>query len=160
MLPLLHAAQTAAELTTVDRSVIASAVAGMATTLVAVWRPRRLGRINPFKSAVARRRILGWVAGLSMLVALAPMVAPLDHIFLPHADAQAHQEVHTAHCHGSPGSCSDLPLVSGPGQFILNQPLIVIPPLLAILLVASTSALRSISLKPEVRPPMLGASVI
>lgn len=160
MLPLLHAAQSAAELTAVDRSVISSAGAGMATVLVAAWRPRRLGKINPFKSSVARRRILGWVAGVSLFVALVPMVAPLDHILVPHADAQAHQDVHTAHCHGSPGSCSDLPLVSGPGQFMLNEPLIVVPALLATLLVASVAILRGLSFKPEVRPPMRRTAAI
>lgn len=158
MLPLLRAAQTGAELTTVDRSVVVSAV-GMAATLMGIWRPRRWGKINPFKSSVARRRIFGWLAGLSLIVAAAPLAAPLDHIFFPHADALAHQNVHTAHCHSSPGSCSDLPLVAGPAQFILNQPLIVVPSLLAVLLVTSTLVLRGLSFKPEIRPPMLASAI-
>lgn len=154
LLPLLHAAQSAADLTMVDCSVLASGFAGMLATGVAIWRPGRWSRLNPLKSLRARRRIVGLVGGMMVFVAVVPLAAPIDHIFIPHAESEAHEEIHTAHCHNSPGSCSDLPLVSGPGQFLSTEPLIVTPALVAVLLLFAFPMMHGITHRPEIPPPL------
>lgn len=152
--PILHAAQSAAELTIVDRSVLATTAAGMVPATLAIWRPKRWSSLNPLKSLRARRRFVSAFGGIMVLVAVVPLAAPVDHIFLPHAESAAHDEVHTSHCHNSPGSCSDLPLVSGPGQFLSTEPLIVTPALVAVLLLFAFPMMRGITQRPEVPPPM------
>ena len=154
LLPLLHVAQSAADLTMVDRSVIAAGFAGMFASALAIWRPERWRKLNPLRSKRARRRIVGVVGGVMLFVAAVPLVAPVDHIFMPHAESEAHEEVHTAHCHNSPGSCSDLPLVSGPGQFLSTDPLIVTPALVAMLLLFVAPIMRGITHRPEIPPPL------
>lgn len=160
MLPLLHVAQSAPELTAVDRSVFASAVAGMGTSLLAIWRPRNWRRLNVFRSSRARARAAGAIAGAAMFIAVLPMALPLDHIFARHVHAGGEQQVHASHCHESPASCSDMPLLSGPGQFLASEPLIVTPALISVLLLFGLASLSGISLKPPVPPPLPFRAVI
>jgi hypothetical protein len=154
MLPLLHVAQSASELITVDRSVLASALAGMGATILAIWRPRNWRRLHVFRSSRARRRVAGAIAGAAMFIAVLPMLLPLDHVFAPHVHSGGEQQVHASHCHESPGSCSDMPLLSGPGQFLASEPLIVTPAFVSVLLVFGFAPLIGITHKPPVPPPL------
>lgn len=158
-LPLLHVAQSAAELTMVDRSVVGAGFAGILASFVAIWRPKRWRRVNPLFSRRARRRLFGVVGGVAMFVAVAPMALPVDHMFFQHAESSAaSEEVHTSHCHNSPSSCSDMPLVSGPGQFLSAEPLIVAPALVVVLLLVAIPTMRGITHLPEIPPPLTGTT--
>lgn len=154
MLPLLHVAQSTAGLSQVDRTVLGSAVAAFCSGLVAIWRPDNWVRLNPCRRHV-RRRLSIVVAYGAIAVALFPSVLPLDHIMSPHEDSGAEQQVHASHCHESPGTCSDLPLLSGPGQFLASEPLLIAPALLMVLLLSAVAGLVGRSEKPEILPPRM-----
>ena len=158
LVPLLHAAQATAELVQVDRSVVASAAVALTSAVVAIWRPKRGRRWNPFRHRFARRRIALIAVSILVFLAVLPSVVPVDHIIFGHAETAAHEEIHTAHCHGSPGSCSDLPVVSGPGQLILSDPLIVVPAMLSVLLLTAAVELIARSYRPALRPPRPSAT--
>jgi len=68
------------------------------------------------------------IAIVMTALALLPAVLPYDHL-LPglHIEDQAEESVHASHCHVEPGSCSDVPLASGFGEFVFNEPLVAIP---------------------------------
>jgi hypothetical protein len=87
-------------------------------------------------------------------LALLPAVLPYDHL-LPglHIEEKADVALHTSHCHVAPGSCSDVPLASGFGEFVFNEPLVTIPAMLAVALFATALVLRGTAPRPEVRPP-------
>ena len=93
-----------------------------------------------------------------IFVAMAPMVAPVDHMLQTAPVQAAPDEVHTAHCHNAPGACSDMPLVSGPGQFMSAEPLLVEPSLTDSPLLFTIAGLRGISHLPDVPPPLGRAS--
>ena len=69
-------------------------------------------------------------------------------------DDDGQEAVHVSHCHVSPGTCSDAPVTAGPGQLLHSQPLLVIPSLLAVMLIAAATVLTGLVLKPEIRPPL------
>ena len=158
MFPLLHVAQSAAEVATVNRPAIASALAVFAAALAAIWRPA--GTAYSLGPRRLRGRLFSAVAGIALFLAALPLVVPVDHILVTHAETAGHDEVHTAHCHNSPGSCSELPLASGPGQFMAADPLTVAPAFMTVLLLAEIPAMHGLTLRPEVRPPRVTAAPI
>jgi len=147
-LPLLHVVQSAAQTRVLDARVTAAAVVAFAISLAVIWRPDRALRRRRTRRYAAR-------AALSALVFLAmlPAVLPYDHLFFPDAHAEGDEAVHVAHCHASPGNCSDVPMTSGPGQLLLGDPLILAPVMLALLVVVAEPVLRGITRRPELRPP-------
>lgn len=99
------------------------------------------------------------MVALAML-ALLPSVFPYDHV-LPHLAGHAHghdaahaASAHAAHCHGDPGSCSDAPVPSGPGQMVAGEALVVAPVMMLVLVSHQTPLLAGVSRRPEVRPPV------
>ena len=119
-----------------------------ALAAASIWRPGVLAR------AAMRRRIARRAATVMTVLALLPAVVPYDHL-LPglHIDGTSDAQMHALHCHVSPGSCSDVPLASGFGEFVFTDPLVTVPAMLAVAVVATTRVLRRTSPRPEVRPP-------
>ena len=90
-----------------------------------------------------------------VFLALLPSVVPYDHLFGNDAhDSAAEEAVHVSHCHVSPGTCSDAPITSGPGQLLLSEPLILSPAMVAVLITAVVPVPSSISYRPETPPPL------
>jgi hypothetical protein len=147
-LPLLHVVQSAAQMRVLDARVTVAAVVAFAVSMAVIWRPDRALRRRRTRRYAAR-------AAMSALVFLAvlPAVLPYDHLFFSDAHAGGDESVHVAHCHASPGSCSDVPMTSGPGQLLLSDPLILAPAMLALLLIVAEPVLRGITRRPELRPP-------
>ncbi len=117
-------------------------------------------RVNLLHRGRARRNLLTVVAYVAIAIAVLPGVLPLDHMTAAHDDSPAEQQVHASHCHESPGTCSDLPLLSGPGQFLAPEPLILAPAQVSVLLPVSAAALAGRTDAPETRPPRRGQSAI
>jgi hypothetical protein len=148
-LPLLHVVQAATHVTTVDPAVLTLALLAFGVVMVWLWLPRPFS----FRRA-ARSRVMRGTLAMLVFFAVLPGVLPYEHL-IPgaHDDGPAGEAVHAAHCHIAPGSCSDVPLASGAGQFIVSDPLVIVPTMLAVLIVLTTPALRGISLRPDTRPP-------
>lgn len=153
-LGLLHITQTAVDVTTVDPMLVAAAFAALAVATAAIWRPRPGTPLRAFISRRSRRRAVSLLATAFVFFALLPSVLPYDHL-LGHSHASGEDEsVHAAHCHISPGTCSDAPVSSGPGQLLMSAPLVVTPAMLAVLIAATATVLVGISFRPEIRPPL------
>jgi len=152
-LPLLHAAEASPATILLDARVVAAACVAFVITLAAIWRPALAGSAALTRAAVWRRTARRTAVVMTAL-ALLPAVLPYDHL-LPgvHIDDQADEAVHASHCHVAPGSCSDVPLASGLGEFVFNEPLVMIPAMLAVALFAAVQVLRGTAPRPEVRPP-------
>lgn len=147
---LLHIGNTAANWTTLDPWVLAVGILAFMGAATVVWspaQPRQLRIPRPLKS-VARVAI-----HMAVFAALLPSVLPYDHL-VPVAHADDHPEIHAAHCHESPGSCSDAPVSSGAGQFLATEPLLVVPALVVMVLLLAAPMLRGVTRQPEVRPPL------
>jgi hypothetical protein len=150
LLPLLHATQTVVQ-------ALPSATDCLVVLVVAVAVGAIANAITRLRHRVRRR--LG-AAALAALVALAvlPSVVPYDHLIAaPHDDDGA--AVHASHCHDTPASCADAPVTSGPGQILDAGPLLVLPAMASVLLIAVSPVLRGISRRPMLRPPLLSAAV-
>lgn len=150
-LPLLHSApQTPPPVAVhaLDARVAVAAALAFALAAALIWRPAALAR-GAIWRRVARRTAIVMTA-----LALLPAVVPYDHL-LPglQIDDKGDEAVHASHCHVSPGSCSDVPLASGFGEFVFNEPLVTIPAMLAVALFAAARVLRGTTPRPEVRPP-------
>ena len=157
-LPLLHAAQALVATQTLDERLAAAAALAFAAAVALIWRPATAGRSWLTHGAMWRR--IGWRAAVVMTaLALLPAVLPYDHL-LPglHIEGEAEVSVHASHCHVGPGSCSDVPLASGFGEFVFNEPLVTIPAMLAVALLAATQVLHGTTPRPEVRPPQAFAA--
>lgn len=150
---LLQAAQSAVEMAQFYPSRIMSAGAISISALTVMRRLRWRAAVDVFRHRSARRRLATYAAVGLMFLAIAPSLFPLDHLVFGHPENQADESIHAAHCHGSPGTCSDLPLQLGPGQFLLNEPLIVVPALFAVLLVMTMPMSLGMRHRPEVPPP-------
>ena len=149
---LLHIGNTATSWTTLSPWVAVLGVLSFLAAATLVWspaHPRQL-RFPRILRPAARLAIQ-----LTVFAALLPSVLPYDHL-LPTTAAAAtdNQSVHAAHCHESPGSCSDAPVSSGAGQFMAAEPLIVAPALVVMLLLFTAPLLRGVTPRPEVRPPL------
>lgn len=177
MLSFLDVAQTTAELTSVRRTVLGTAVAALSSGVAVIWQPSKWTRVNPFRHRHLRRRIFLAVAPGAIGLAVLPGMLPLDNIISPHEDSGSEQHVHAAHgrelpgagietemddeyfeMHAargqeSPGACCNLLLVSGPGQFMAPEPLIVAPVLLNVPVLITVASLAGRGERPEVRPP-------
>jgi hypothetical protein len=149
-LPLLHIVQAAARTPSVDPTVlgVAASVGGM--VLARLYWPQGLTLRR-----LARSRCVRVAMGVLLFAAILPSVVPYDHV-LPgsHVDnIAAAASAHEAHCHGAPASCADAPVAAGPGQLMFTEPIVVAPPMLAVLIVLATPALCGITPRPDTRPP-------
>ncbi|MBI5288651.1 MAG: hypothetical protein HY873_06730 [Chloroflexi bacterium] len=150
---LLHIGNTATSWTTLDPYVFAVGFALFLVLAAIIWLPARL----PRAARRALRAVAGPAAAVGVALAILPSVLPYDHL-LPTAHAEAQEEVHTTHCHINPGSCSDAPLSAGAGQFLMGEPLVVTPVLLAFLIVVSAPVLIGRNPLPALRPPLFAAA--
>ncbi len=154
LFPLLHAGQTALRVTTLDLRITTLGALLFAGTLVWIWHPPMAPTGFARLRARDRRAIARNALTVLVFVAVLPSVFPYDHL-LPGAHADGGQEaVHVSHCHVSPGTCSDAPVTAGPGQLLHSQPLLLVPSLLAVALIAAVPVLTGLMPKPEVRPPL------
>ncbi len=153
-LVLLHIGQAVVQVTTVDPVVLGPAAFALVASVAAIWLPR--SAVRRLQSRRGRRDV--WRAALTVIVflALLPSVVPYDHLFSSDAHSSSEQdEVHVSHCHVSPGTCSDAPLTAGAGQLLLTDPLVMAPAMLAVLLIVLNLPLIGLSVRPEIRPPLL-----
>jgi hypothetical protein len=156
---LLHIGQTAAQVATVDPAALVAAAAAFTVAAIAIWLPRSPLSVRTLRSRRGRRRVASVIASALVFLALLPSVVPYDHLFVHDAHAATIDEsVHAAHCHVSPGTCSDAPVSSGPGQLLMSAPLVVTPAMLAVLITATATVLVGISFRPETPPPLIPAS--
>ena len=154
LVPLLHVGQTALRATAVDFRIAALSASVFVLVVAAIWQPAW-----PSAAAVVRRRFVRSIGRRMLFLFVVAAVLPYDHLIVPaHIEADAHEAVHVAHCHVSPGTCSDAPLSAGVGQFMHAEPLVLVPSMLAILLLASAVAPRTTYRRPEPRPPMAPAT--
>jgi hypothetical protein len=153
-LVLLHITQTAVGVTTVDPTMVTAALAALALAAAAIWLPRPGTPLRAFVSRRSRRRAIASVTTVVVFLALLPSVIPYDHLFGDTHASGEEQAVHASHCHISPGTCSDAPVSSGPGQLLMSAPLVVTPAMLAVLIAATATVLVGISFRPEIRPPL------
>ena len=132
----------------------AAAVLIFPVAAAVIWAPRTAGRRRLLPRQRSRRRALYVVMGALVFLALLPTVLPFDHLFVHAADASgASEAVHAQHCHVSPGTCSDAPVPSGPGQMLLAEPLVIVPVMLFVCVAATAPVLLGISFPPRTRPP-------
>lgn len=148
-MPLLHVVQAATHVATVDPAVLALALFAFAAVIAWLWAPRPLS-----VRRAARSRTMRTTAAVLFFFAVLPAVLPYDHL-LPgaHDDGPGAEAAHAAHCHVAPGSCSDVPLASGAGQFLVSEPLVVVPAMLTVLIALTVPAMQGITLRPDTRPP-------
>lgn len=145
-LPLLHASQTVVQ-------ALPSATACLVVLAIAVAAG---AAANAFTRLRRRTRVRAAIAAAwaLTLIALLPSVVPYDHLAAAmHTDGAA--AVHESHCHGTPSSCADAPVTSGPGQMLDAAPLLVAPVLTLLLLVVTATTLVGITRRPILRPPLL-----
>jgi hypothetical protein len=156
---LLHIAQTAAQVSAVDPAALVAAAAAFTVAAIAIWLPCSPLSVRTLRSRRGRRRVASVTASALVFLALLPSVVPYDHLFVHDAHAATIDEsVHASHCHVSPGTCSDAPVSSGPGQLLMSAPLVVTPAMLAVLITATATVLVGISFRPETPPPLISAS--
>ncbi len=156
---LLHIGQTAAQVAAVDPAALVAAAVAFAVAAIAIWLPNSPLSVRTLRSRRGRRRVASATASALVFFALLPSVLPYDHLFVHDAHAATIDEsVHTSHCHVSPGTCSDAPVSSGPGQLLMSAPLVVAPAMLAVLITATATVLVGISFRPETPPPLVPAS--
>lgn len=149
-LPLLHAVPMTAR--TIDDRLIALACVASAVALLWIWFP---GHARTIRRRIDRAGIARSMAMLMLLLAVLPLVVPVDHIF-GHVDVTGPNEsaIHAAHCHGSPGSCADAPLTSGPGQLLMSDPLLMSPAMLTVRMQTFAATLAGRTVLPDLRPPI------
>ncbi len=150
-LALLHVVQAAHAVSTVDPRLVALALLVLSIVLIVTWMPHQM-TLQRLTHAPAMRLTM---AGL-VFFAVLPSVVPYDHLLpdLHHDQTIASEAVHGTHCHLTPGSCADAPVAAGPGRLIFNDPLVVTPALMAVLLAFSVPTLVGITRKPDTRPPL------
>ena len=153
---LLHIAQTAVRVTTVDPAILTAACVAFAIAAIAIWLPRSPLSVYALRHRRGRRRLASSAVTVLVFVALLPSNVPYDHHITgdTHHDAGESEEVHASHCHISPGTCSDAPMSAGLGQLLMSEPLAATPALFAVLMLAAASLLVGISFRPEIRPPL------
>lgn len=132
--------------TTFDPVVVFAGLAAFGALGLYVWAPS-------VRRRAFRRRLAHLGMVVAMLVAILPSVLPYDHL-VPGAVHAGTEETHAAHCHTAPGSCSDAPVSSGAGQFLLSDPLVAIPSLTTLAILLAIPILAGTSTRPTLRPPM------
>lgn len=153
---LLHIAQTAVRITTVDPAIVAAACVAFAIAAVAIWLPSSTLSLRTLRHRRGRRRIASTGISVVVFLALLPSVVPYDHLFVQehHPETAAAEAVHASHCHASPATCSDAPITAGLGQLLMSEPLTATPAMLALLMLITTTVLVGISFRPDTRPPL------
>lgn len=148
---VLHIGQTAREFTTVDPIAVALGLCVFLAVAVAIWRPMRLRIPSRHRLRLARG-----VVAVAVAAAVLPSVLPFDHLHAaPTTDpAMTSAQVHDDHCHTAPGSCSDAPVPSGPGQFLNGEPLASVPVLATTVIFLVAATLVGITIRPGLRPPL------
>ena len=153
LLPLLHAGQTMLRVTTVDAPILVLAALLFAASATLIWQSPLAGGL---RHRSGRRRLGRGAVACAVALAVLPSVLPYDHL-LPspgHEEGEAQEAVHASHCHVSPATCSDAPVTSGPGQLLGTAPLLVVPSMLSVLVLAATLAFTSVARQPDVPPPV------
>lgn len=150
-MPLLHAASGSADaVASVDlRFVIAAAACGGFAFggLVGCAMARR-----PIGVRIGSPQFQRFAAAFVLLFAVLPNVAAWEHV-LQSGGTDSGAEVHAAHCHESAGTCSEMPVLSGPGQLLFSDPLLTEPVLGERLLPARDVILVGRFSNPDVPPP-------
>lgn len=132
--------------TTFDPVLAVAGLAALAAAGLYLWAPSMRRR-------ALRRRLAHLTMVGAMLVAILPSVVPYDHLLPGSAHAGA-DETHAAHCHTAPGSCSDAPVPSGAGQFLMSDPLVAVPTLTTLIVLLAIPLLAGITTRPALRPPL------
>jgi len=157
LLPMLHAAQRVTDAASLDFRLLAVIIAATAALCTfALLRAR-----DALRRPSTRRRVLVVAAAVLTVLAVVPSVFPYDHVLGDPAHAAEHARVHGSHCHDTPASCADAPVAAGPNQFLESQPLLLIPPMLALMV----SALRmrrphGQSRRPDLPPPLAAVCTV
>jgi hypothetical protein len=147
-MPLLHAVPMTAR--SLDGRMLGLGFLVAVAGTVWIWFP---DHARQFRRGVARAGVARCAAMVMLLLAVLPSVVPYDHLF-GHVDmSPAETAVHAAHCHGSPGSCADAPVTSGPGQFLVSGPLLIAPALQTTRVHTFVASLAGRTVPPDVRPP-------
>ena len=151
-LPLLHIAQAAARVTTLDGRVVAFVAAAFVGALAIIWRDELPRLLRPR----VRRAVSLHIAAVLAFFAIVPAVLPYDHLFAEHgAISAADEATHAMHCHLTPGSCADAPVSAGPGQLLFNDPLLLATAgILLVVVYAMGRTLQRRTLRPDLRPPI------
>ncbi len=150
-LPLLHAADAAVRVTLDERVLLVAALLFTIAVLV-VWRAPIVRACRALAHRRAQRRAVWAGASLLAFFAVLPAVLPYDHIV---AESGAHDTVaHASHCHDTPGACADAPVAAGFGQMLANEPLVVVPSLIVVLLLLAAPTLHGVTRRPDVPVPL------
>ena len=116
-----------------------------------IWFPEQ---VRAGRRRIARAGLARTAAMTLLLLAVLPSVVPYDHFF-GHVDMGPDESaVHAAHCHGSPGSCADAPVTSGPGQLLMSEPLLASPAMLTVRIHTLVVMLAGRAVPPDLRPPI------
>ena len=151
LVPMLHVVPTRSGPLTVDPAGVLFACLVFGVVLGVLWRSSIAGLLG---NRAGRRRVARGIGGALLFLAILPAVVPYDHILLPHHDDSGQSSsVHQMHCHDTPGSCSDQPMTSGPGEFLFGSPLIVAPSLVSTLLATADARVTSFAEAPATPPP-------
>jgi hypothetical protein len=150
-LPLLHVVQTATRVSTVDPRLVVLALLILTAVIICTWMPRPMTLQRLTRTPAMRVTMAALV-----FFAVLPSVVPYDHLLpgVHHDTSVAGEAVHETHCHLTPGSCADAPVTAGPGQLIFNDPLVIAPALMAVLLAFALPVLTGMTYKPDTRPPL------
>ena len=150
---LPHVGNVGPRAASLDLRVLAAAILVFAAVSTFAWaRAVSAARIVPRRRV--RRRLASVAVAAAVFFAVTPTVLPWDHLFLDSdRHAAAEEQLHASHCHESPGTCSDAPVSSGPGQLMLTAPLVVVPTMLGVLMLVGIATLTGVTLLPEPRPP-------
>jgi hypothetical protein len=150
-LPLLHLVESVRTVHEVNALAVAGGAALFVVATALIWAPAARPRLHTRR---ALRRVAPAAVWVLVAAALLPSLFPYDHL-LPHTEhADEHTSVHASHCHESPGTCADAPLPSGPGELLSSAPLLAAPGLVAIAVATAALALRGLTVRPRVRPPL------
>jgi hypothetical protein len=153
--PLLDTSSNALPAVSVDWGLVALAALVAAVVAVALCCGEPLRSRRQVLRALARGRL---ASALVLAFVVLPNALPLDHALSPahrHMHpSQAEESVHASHCHVTPGSCSDVPLASGPGQFLHAEAMLPAGPALTVRVEAAAVALPSNNgITPDTPPP-------
>jgi hypothetical protein len=148
-LPLLHVVQTASR-ATLDAPLVIAAAAVFAAVCVVLWRPQIASELA---HRSGRRRVARAIVSVLAFLAVLPAVLPYDHIFAPHDDSAQTSAVHATHCHASPGTCSDVPVTSGPGELLFSTPLLPSVEFTEVLLEEAAPHVKTVAPSPLTPPP-------
>jgi hypothetical protein len=125
---ILHVGSDAASrATSVDLRIVAAGLAALSAVFAALFFCEGVRALRRFVRPAVRVRA---ACAVVLVFVVMPNVLPYDHLWLRHGGHESSaSEVHASHCHGSPSSCTDPPLTSGPGQMLYSDMLLPDTPL-------------------------------